>query len=201
MEWLIPDWTYSPLKGRVERTDYLRQSRPEIELQIFRCRYETWNLFKQHHYLTEDLNKAAQCYVFMWNEKPIAFVGILPFPGVGNSKTRRISRVVVLPDFQGLGLGKEIVNYIGSLYWKKDHQMFIRTMNPALGISLDRDINWTQTAGHLKIPPKDTNGRKIIERPSYSFKYTGVKSSDSTDVIVFDAAAYKEVSQNQISMF
>ena len=201
MEWLLPDWTYSPLKGRVEKHDYRRQSRPQIELQIFRCRYETWNIFKQHHYLTQDLNKAAKSFVFLMNDKPIAFVGILPFPGVGDPKTRRISRIVVLPDFQGLGLGKEIVNYISALYWKAKHQMFIRTMNPALGISLDRDENWSQTAGHLKVPPKDTSGRKLIERPSYSFKYTGAISSDSSDVIIFNADAYKEVGQNQITLF
>lgn len=200
MEWLLPDWTYSPLKGRLEKAS-CRRSKPQIKLQVFRCKYETWSIFKQHHYLTEDLNKAAQCYVFLWNDKPIAFVGILPFPGVGDSKTRRISRIVVLPDFQGLGLGKEIVNYISALYWKEEHQMFIRTMNPALGIALDRDENWSQTAGHLKVPPKDTSGRKLIERPSYSFKYTGVKSSDSSDVIIFNADAYKDVAENQISMF
>ena len=51
MEWLQPDWVYSPNKGRVERPDYLRQ-RPSIDLEIFRCRYETWKVFKQHHYLT-----------------------------------------------------------------------------------------------------------------------------------------------------
>lgn len=201
MEWLLPDWTYSPLKGKVEKHDYRLSTRPKIELQIFRCRYETWNLFKQHHYLSEDLNKASQCYVFLWNEKPIGFVAILPFPGVGDAKTRRISRIVVLPDFQGLGLGKDIVNYISSLYWKEQHQMFIRTMNPALGISLDKDINWTQTAGHLKVPPKDTSGRKIIERPSYSFKYSGYKNEHDTNVITFNADAWKEVAQNQISLF
>lgn len=147
------------------------------------------------------MSKAAQCYVFLWNEKPVAFVGILPFPGVGDSKTRRISRIVVLPDFQGLGLGKKIVNYISSLYYKEGHQMYIRTMNPALGIALDKDLNWTQTAGHLKIPQDDTSGRKIIKRPSYSFKYTGFKSSDSSNIITFNAEAYKDVAQNQISLF
>jgi GNAT superfamily N-acetyltransferase len=201
MEWLLPDWTYSPLKGKVEKHDFRLSKRPKIELQIFRCRYETWKLFKQHHYLSEDLNKSAQCYIFLWNDKPIGFVAILPFPGVGDAKTRRISRVVVLPDFQGLGLGKDIVNYISSLYWKEKHQMYIRTMNPALGIALDKDINWSQTAGHLKVPPKDSSGRKMIERPSYSFKYSGYKNEHDTNVITFNADAWKEVAQNQISLF
>jgi len=139
--------------------------------------------------------------VLLWNDKPIAFLAILPFPGVGDAKTRRISRVVVLPDFQGLGLGKQIVNYISALYYKEDHQMYIRTMNPALGIALEKDQNWVTTAGHKRVPLKDTSGRKIIERASYSFKYIGLKSNDSTDVITFNADAYKEVAQNQISMF
>lgn len=201
MEWLLPDWTYSPLKGRVERHDYLRQSRPKIELQIFRCRYETWNIFKQHHYLTEDLNKAANNYVVCWNDKPICFVGILPFPGVGDEKTRRISRIVVLPDFQGLGLGKNILNYICALYSKEKNTMYIRTMSPALGIALSKDQNWIATSSNLKIPGPDTNGRKIIERPSYSYKYIGEISKDDTSIIKFKSEVYKDVAQNQIQMF
>ena len=201
MEWLLPDWTYSPLKGRVERHDYRRQCRPEIKLSIFRCRYDTWKMFKQHHYLTEDLNKASCNYVVLWNDKPIAFIAILPFPGVGDEKTRRISRIVVLPDFQGLGIGKHLVNYISALYWKNKHQMFIRTMNPALGIALSKDKNWQATAGNLKIPQKDTNGRKLIERPAYSYKFVGKEIKDDTSIITLNIDYWKEISKNQLSLF
>jgi ABC-type lipoprotein export system ATPase subunit/GNAT superfamily N-acetyltransferase len=199
MEWLQPDWIYSPAKGRLEIASSLRQ--PRIELQIFRCRYETWNLFKQHHYLTEDLNKAANNYIVLWNEKPICFIGILPFPGVGDSKTRRISRIVVLPDFQGLGLGKNILNYISSLYAKEKSTMYIRTMSPALGLALAKDENWIATSSNLKIPSADSSGRKLIERPSYSYKYIGKESEDNTSLIKFKSEIYKDVAQNQISMF
>lgn len=199
MEWLQPDWIYSPSKGRLEIAPSLRQ--PQIELQIVRCRYETWKLFKQHHYLTEDLNKAATNYLVLWNEKPIAFIGVLPFPGVGDEKTRRISRIVVLPDFQGLGLGKSILNYISSLYAKDESTMYIRTMQPALGLALAKDKNWIATSSNLKIPGKDTSGRKIIERPSYSYKYIGEKSNDDLSIIKFKTEVYRDVAQNQISMF
>lgn len=201
MEWLLPDWTYSPLKGRVERHECLRRSRPKIELSIFRCRYETWNIFKQHHYLTQDLNKAAKCYVFIWNEKPIAFMAILPFPGVGDEKTKRVSRIVVLPDFQGLGLGKIILNYMSSLYYSIENQIYIRTMSPSLGIALLNDKNWIATLGNLKVPQKNSNGSSIIERPSYSYKYIGNKSMDCSDLIVFNSDAWKDISQNQLSLF
>jgi ABC-type lipoprotein export system ATPase subunit/GNAT superfamily N-acetyltransferase len=199
MEWLQPDWIYSPSKGRLEIASQLRQ--PKIELSIFRCRYETWNLFKQHHYLTDELNKAATNYLVLWNDKPICFLGILPFPGVGDEKTRRVSRIVVLPDFQGLGLGKNILNYISSLYAKEQSTMYIRTMSPALGLALSKDKNWIATSSNLKIPQADSNGRKLIERPSYSYKYIGEVSNDDTSIIRFKSEVYKDVAQNQISMF
>lgn len=203
MEWLNPDWIYSPNKRRVERPDYLRLSRPKIELEIFRCRYETWKIFKQHHYLSEDLNPAALCYVILWNDKPVSFIAILPFPGVGDAKTRRISRIVTLPDYQGLGIGKALVDYFSALYWKVDSQMYIRTINPALGISLTKDkTNWQPTLSNMKADfAKDTSGRKLLNRPSYSFKYIGEKSTDNENIIIFNADAWKEVSQNQISLF
>jgi ABC-type lipoprotein export system ATPase subunit/GNAT superfamily N-acetyltransferase len=199
MEWLQPDWIYSPSKGRLEIAPSLRQ--PQIELQIVRCRYETWKLFKQHHYLTEDLNKAATNYLVLWNEQPIAFIGVLPFPGVGDEKTRRISRIVVLPDFQGLGLGKSILNYISSLYAKDESTMYIRTMSPALGLALAKDKNWIATSSNLKIPGQDSSGRKMIERPSYSYKYIGKKSEDDLSIIKFKTEVYRDVAQNQISIF
>jgi len=198
MEWLLPDWTYSPLKGRVERHDYRRQSRPKIELSIFRCRYETWDLFKQHHYLTEDYNKAAISFCVTWNDKPVAFLGILEFPGLP-TKSKRISRIVVLPDFQGLGIGAFLVEYIAKLYKSCDYDTYIRTINPALGETMKKNDNWKSTGkGAAKTNDKY---KKVLNRPSYGFKYIGDKSTDSTDILIFNADAYKEVSQSQISMF
>jgi ABC-type lipoprotein export system ATPase subunit/GNAT superfamily N-acetyltransferase len=203
MEWLNPDWIYSPNKGRVEKPDLLRLTRPEIKLEIFRCRYETWKIFKQHHYLSENLNPACISYIVLWNDKPISFVAILPFPGVGDSKTRRISRIVILPDYQGLGIGKSLVDYFSALYWKIDSQMYIRTINPALGISLTKDKKkWQPTLSNMKADfANDTSGRKLLNRPSYSFKYIGEKSTDCENVIIFNADAYKDVSQNQLQLF
>lgn len=108
---------------------------------------------------------------------------------------------MVLPDFQGLGIGKKIIDYISSLYWKDKSQMYIRTMQPSLGISLSKDNNWEATMGNLKVPGKNSNGSKIIERPSYSYKYVGEPSDDDISIIKFKSEAYKNVSQNQISLF
>ena len=201
MEWLRPDWTYSPLKGRVERCDYRSSDRPKVKLSIFRCRYEAWNIFKQHHYLTEDLQKSAEMFLLELNGQYIGFFGILPFPGVGDAKTRRLSRMVILPDFQGLGIGTKVFNYLCSLYKAEGHQMYVRTVSPGLGKFMEKNDNWTATSSNGKIPGADSSGRKLMLRPGYSYKYIGEVSNDSTDIIKMNRDAWKDVAQNQISLF
>ena len=210
MEWLLPDWTYSPLKGRLERASCRRQ-RPKIELQIFRCRYETWNIFKQHHYMSENLNKAAKCFVLTLNDKPVAFMAILPFPHGHIKNGFRISRIVVLPDYQGLGLGFVIIDYFASLYAADNKTMYIKTSNPALFGAMSKNTDkWLLCSEFTK---QDLNSDKLEKMKkandtggfrnaiTKSYKYIGSKSKENTNVITFNADAYKEVAQNQISMF
>ena len=213
MEWLLPDWTYSPLKGRLERASSRRQ-RPKIELQIFRCRYETWNIFKQHHYLTEDLNKAAKCFVTIWNDKPIGFIAILPMPSGTVKNAYRVSRLVILPDFQGLGIGIKILNIFGSMYKKNNQTLYIKTSNPSLFIGMSRNIKYWLLSGETNnveqikknniklINENKDNGIKLIkESVTKSYKYIGKEYENKIDIITFNADAWKNVAQNQTRLF
>ena len=207
MEWLLPDWTYSPLKGRVERHDYLRQSRPKIELSIFRCRYETWNIFKQHHYLSEELNLAAKCFVVTFNDKPCAFVAILPSPSGYYKNAFRVSRLVVIPDFQGLGIGYKVLNYISSLYSSEKKTMYIKTSNPTLTNKLENNLKWEKVKDFKNLEllkkhnEKFENKHKIKVSICKSFKYIGDSSNDDLSIIKFKSEVYKDVAQNQICLF
>lgn len=212
MEWLMPDWTYSPLKGRVERCDYLRQGRPKIKLSIFRCRYETWDIFKSHHYLTEDLNKAAKCFMTMWNDKPIGFNAVLPMPSGTVQNAYRMSRTVILPDFQGLGIGARISDYIASLYKADNKKFYVKTANPALWKHREKCGKWRLTHQVNNVDEikkynekyKDIdNGLKLRrEAITKSFEYIG-EPGDERDLplIQFDSQAYINDSQQQIKMF
>ena len=204
MDWLLPDWTYSPLKGRLERASSLRQ-RPTIELQIFRSRYETWDLFKQHHYISEDLNASAKCFLVTWNDKPVAFFAFLPMPSGTVENAYRGSRSVVLPDFQGLGIGYAVSKYLHKLYKKDGKKLYVKSVNPALVNKrlADSDYHFngknksSDEGGKLK-------GRKLRETAGYSFQFVG-NVDDIEDhelnVLRFNADAYKDVAQNQISLF
>jgi ABC-type lipoprotein export system ATPase subunit/predicted acetyltransferase len=213
MEWLLPDWTYSPLKGRVERHECLRRSRPTINLSIFRCRYETWNIFKQHHYMSEDLNKASKCFVCLLNDKPVGFIAILPFPHGNIQNGYRISRIVILPDYQGLSIGFAIIDYFGSLYKADNKTLYIKTSNPALFAVMDKNqdkwkltnqIKKEQLNSHwmLKQQTSDKGGMlKLRNAITKSFKYIGNGSEENLQILRFNADAWKDVAQNQLSLF
>lgn len=212
MEWLQPDWIYSPSKGRLEIASQLRK--PKIELSIFRCRYETWNLFKQHHYLSEELNLAAKCFVITFNDKPCAFIAILPMPSGTLKHAFRVSRLVVLPDFQGLSIGIKLLNYIGSLYLSDNKKLYIKTSNPSLfkGMEYNKN-NWLLAYENNNLESIRKENEKVLlenkdnfkqlrkESITKSFKYIGEKSNDDLSIIKFKSEIYKDVAQNQISMF
>ena len=202
MEWLTPNWVYSPYKGIVEKRRYLRQ-RPEIRLEIFRCRYKTWDLFKQHHYLTFDLNKAAKSFCINWNDKPVGFYAILPFPNGAFKNAFRGSRLVILPDYQGLGIGTIIVDYFAKLYTATGKTFYVRTPHPALVLGMRRSEEW-QECGNSGTDRRDqtmfTAGPKSY-RVAYSFKYIGEPSKDDTTIVTFNAEHWKGISQNQQNLF
>jgi ABC-type lipoprotein export system ATPase subunit/GNAT superfamily N-acetyltransferase len=213
MEWLRPDWTYSPMKGRLDRATRLRQ-RPPITLQIVRCRYETWSLFKQYHYLTHDLNKSAVCFLALWNDKPVAFSATLPFPHGNIKNGRRMSRLVTLPDYQGLGIGPRLNDYIVQLYATEGYNVYVKTSNTLLWARYDKyPDKWKLTTSVDESRVHDTewfenqregDAKGILgyrQAVTKTYKYIGPPSDDDTSIIKFKTEVYRDVAQNQISLF
>lgn len=178
LEWLMPDWTCSPQKrGVVERHDYLRQGRPKISLQVSRCESQTYDLFKEHHYMNASVNKAFKFILFEWNNKPIAIAVIGRQTSAGIKNAYRDSRIVVLPDYQGLGLGTSISNFIGGICKSINFKYYTKTIHPALGNYRNtHNCIWQPTLYNGKIRKKKRNDKTYLialERKSYCHKYIG----------------------------
>ena len=176
MEWLMPDWTCSPQKGgALERGEWLRQGKPQIELQVSRVEADTWDFFKKHHYLTEDLNKAFNLLLFEWNGKPVGIVVYKSQPTGAVPNGYGLSRTVILPDYQGMGIGSKISEFTASILVNKGKRVFTKTVNPALGEYRDRSISFRPTSKNRKIR-KDSNTDKAgkrLARASYCYEYIG----------------------------
>jgi GNAT superfamily N-acetyltransferase len=65
----------------------------------------------RHHYLGGNkFNHLCDAYLFFVSGQPVAFVATLPMPGKVRA-SRRGHRLVVKPDFQGVGLGGAVSRY------------------------------------------------------------------------------------------
>ena len=91
-----------------------------------------WQMFREHHYLnTERLGAGVRCYVAKYGQKPIAFIAVAHTRMKANYF--RVSRLVVLPDFQGVGIGKRLLNFVAELYTSQlDLPFYLVTSNPQL---------------------------------------------------------------------
>lgn len=205
-DWLRPDWIYDLNKGgALEKGDYLR--RPQIELQVYRTTCDTWERFKKYHYMTSELNEASTCFVFTWNEKLVAFVGVLPFPNGSLKNAFRGTRTVVLPDFQGLGIGSAVTNFIAGIYKNKGCLYFTKTVNPALGLYRKKSPNWAASSTNGKESSekevsKEHNMMGGLTRPSFCYKYIGEPISGYEELLLpIDQVKYNIANKNQLSLF
>ena len=147
--------------------------RPKIRLEICRCLSDAWGLFKPHHYLSSDLSRQARCFIGLAMGRAVAFAGVLPCPGKAGAS--RVSRVVVLPDWQGIGIGRAFCRELGALYQSQGRRLYLRTSHTMMIRCLSADSAWDVAAFSRQgsHPEKGMPWHKVSQRPGVSFVYVG----------------------------
>ncbi len=88
-------------------------------------------MFRNYHYLSGSLGAGVRCYVAIFQNKPIAFIAVACVRM--KAKYYRVSRLVVLPDYQGIGVGKRLLNFVADLYTSQTKiPFYILTSNPQI---------------------------------------------------------------------
>lgn len=208
-DWLRPDWVVEPvpshLDGAVAPSTFRWESvqpRPAIDIEITPATYEAWHLFAPFHYLTASLNRSARCYV-LWASidgaemQPAAFAGLLHRP----TRVRTahpvwgVSRLVTLPDWQGLGLAFVLADSLGSAYRAVGCKLHTYPAHMALIRGFDRSPSWEMIA---KPQIKSTQGgpRSAMVhkwrsggRPNAVFRYIGKQMEDERQAHALFACA------------
>jgi hypothetical protein len=185
-EWLEPDWVLDMASGELRRSSPGQGSaaadsagglfrRPTIQLEIHRCRHAAWQLFKRHHYLSGSLAVGARCYLTTWNGVPVNFCATLPV--ITKKNHRRFTRIVTLPDFQGIGIGMRAVAAVAALHRAEGHRINVTSSHPALirhcaASPLWKAVNVKKTGGqraNSRFPAyRSAAGRAVV-----SFEYVG----------------------------
>jgi energy-coupling factor transporter ATP-binding protein EcfA2 len=178
--WLQPDWVFDTSTGELAGRGSER--RPPIELEIVPCSPKAWAMFSPHHYLNHALNPAARCWLAVWGETPIGFVSALAFPNGNMKNAWREHRTVVLPDYQGLGVGIRISEAVAQLFFDEGCRYFSKTSHPRMGGYREVSPWWKPTSKNRKArkdydPEKKTkeDGHKMrhAARVCYSHEFIG----------------------------
>lgn len=110
-------------------------------MEIRRVSRNLWGIFKQYHYLTSSIASNSECYVGFINEEPVAFVAFAKFPHPTNKNIFKIGRVVVVPHWQGYGIGMKMVEHIAEEYYKTN-DVRITTTLPIVHSYLNKSKKW-----------------------------------------------------------
>jgi GNAT superfamily N-acetyltransferase len=130
-------------------------------------------MFERHHYLSGSLSKSARCYVAVWNDQPVAFCAVIPL--IGRRNHWRITRLVTLPDYQGIGIGMRVAEAVAAEYQRQSLRMNITSSHPALIAHCCKSGNWrtvrVRTNGSSSARSFIHNYRSSLGRAVVSFEY------------------------------
>lgn len=153
IDWLEPDWIYDTATGKYAGRGLWR--RPRFELEIWETDWGHWKAFEPHHYLKLPIMPAARCYVGVVERELVAHVAV-GCKNKGKSAEARACRLVVMPEWQGAGVGMRFLNSVcqlqlegrGRLAGRKVTTIF-HTSHPGLAAGLRRDTKWRQLSAIL----------------------------------------------------
>lgn len=183
IDWLQPDWILDMPAMTLERRSLRR--RPELDITISPVPYATWHTFAPFHYLTRELHRAAQCYALFVGDRIASFMAVLHRPHAKVRDIKGISRIVTLPDWQGLGLAFVLADTLGAAYKALGYRLHFYPAHPPFIRNVDKSPKWAMkkrpgvygswgrthndSADHTRIRDSWGNGG----RPCAVFEYVG----------------------------
>ena len=124
--------------------------------------------------MNNEINNSSHCYIGYLENNPVCFFAVLHFPHPIAKNIKKGHRLVVLPDYQGLGIGHIFSTFVADLYKKQGYRFIITSSTKSLYKQRSADLRWivtrkgrTSNSGGIL---KDTNSQNKI---TYSYEYIG----------------------------
>ena len=152
IDWLDPDYIYDTDMQELSARRSLchRLGRPPITLTIRGTSPKTWEYFKKYHYLDTRMSRSVHCYVGLIGDKPVAFHAAIHSTNRDIHSYWRGHRTVVLPEFQGLGIGTAFSDAIAQMYVDRGMRYFSKTAHPSFGEHREKSPLWRPTSTNRK---------------------------------------------------
>lgn len=177
LEFLEPDWVIDTDRGEWTTGRWLQ--RPNLVIDVYSASHTIWGYFSANHYLTDKLNKASHSYIALWENQLVGFISVMAYPSGTVENAWREHRLVIHPDYQGLGIGPKLSEIVAQHYLDNKKRYFSKTSHPRLGGYRDNSKLWKPTSKNHMKRTDGTNHKKILKwkinpnRWSFSHEYIG----------------------------
>jgi GNAT superfamily N-acetyltransferase len=140
-------------------------------------------MFRDHHYLSGDINKGSRCWITIWDGQPVGFSANLALPSAYLKNAWRGHRTVILPEYQGMGFGSRMSEAVAEIFLSEGKRYFTKTSHPRLGEYRESSPKWRSTNHNkkLRMDYVNSNDHKFSEklkdihkdRVTYNHEYVG----------------------------
>lgn len=135
--------------------------------------------------MSNDLISSAKCFGLYDQDTIIGFCAVLHQPHPKNAKLKRCTRLVILPDYQGIGLGTRFLDSVARMYVAQGYEFSIVTSAKNMIAALNRSSEWimirwsvsqnSSSEGHIDYKRKSM--RTNCKCASFKYRQTAVNAS------------------------
>lgn len=164
IDWTEPDWVFDTATGKYAGRGLWQ--RPRFDLEVWKTDGNYWPMFEPHHYLKLPRMVAAAYYVGAVDGEPVCHLAFAPH---FHMKAFRACRLVVLPEWQGAGVGLRFLNALCQMHLEGVNRYgralptYFHTSHPGLCAALRRDRKWIQVSGKLYGQNKARSNASLVK--------------------------------------
>lgn len=144
--YLKPDWIIDTDAGMyvIDPKECLRLE--PMVAEVYEVSPTFWQFYAKHHYLKSNLSPFAKCFVAVIEDQPAGFYAVISYPSGTVKNAFRGHRLVTHPDYQGLGIGPRLADFVANAYVMAGNRFFAKTAHPRLGEYRERSVEWKPTS-------------------------------------------------------
>ena len=194
VEWLNPCWIIDLNEQKYIDRRHLWRShgRPEQEKLKFEVRTASrasWSSFSKYHYLSQNLPAGFVFFFGLFFEgRQIGFQCFAEYVPYKKGTKRKLhsNRLVIHPDFQGLGLGIRLANLTAEIMRRRGYRVFAKFSHVAMHKARKKDSNWRWLGVSNNVPARRLDTKKQMSKGilhlksgyrqlvrTYSYEYVG----------------------------
>jgi ABC-type dipeptide/oligopeptide/nickel transport system ATPase subunit len=147
VEWLAPDWVIDCNRQAFDDRRSLQPARKEtLRFEIAECDRATWKAFSKYHYLSDRLPSGRIWTFGVYHEGDqigfVCYANYVP-KRAGKTEIVHMNRIVIHPDYVGLGLGIWTINETSAVMFDRGFDVHSKFSSKPVFIAMSRDPNWT----------------------------------------------------------